>query len=141
MRLTLPKTSDLSVADATPRTTASVSSPWFILSPTLYCGLCTLMTCLLFLLVRISPTRHKCRRRCPILEALHLRKVTALLGAIQVALRPILDGSILLVSCSKMNGSIWLDSWSDSEAVFLGSLVILGGFVAMGQRVKNIIDV
>ena len=28
----------------------------------------------------------------------------------------------------------------DSEAVFLGSLVILGGFVAMGQRVKNIIE-
>ena len=67
--------------------------------------------------------------------------MTALLGAIQVALRPILDGSILLVSCSMMDGSIWLDSWSDSEAVFLGSLVILGGFVAMGQRVKNIIDV
>ena len=40
-----------------------------------------------------------------------------------------------------MDCSIWLDSLSDSEAVFLGSLVILGGFVAMGQRVKNTIDV
>ena len=29
-------------------------------------------------------------------------------------------------------------AWFDSEAVFLGSLVILGGFVAMGQRVKDI---
>ena len=29
-------------------------------------------------------------------------------------------------------------SWFYSEAVFLGSLVILGGFVAMGQRVKDI---
>ena len=99
------------------------------------------MKCLLFLLVWIDLTLYKCRRRCPILEALHLRKVTALLGAIQVALRPILDGSILLVSCSMMDGSIWLDSRSDSEAAFLGSLVILGGFVAMGQRVKNITDV
>ena len=95
MRLTLPKTFDLSVADATPEPIASVLNPWFILNLALYCGLCTLMMCLLFLLVQISPTRHKRRRRCPILEALHLRKVTALLGATQVVLRPILDCSIL----------------------------------------------
>ena len=48
--------------------------------------------------------------------------------------------SDLLVSFN-VRRPIWLDSLSDSEAVFLGSLVILGGFVAMGQRVKNIIDV
>ena len=44
--------------------------------------------------------------------------------------------SDLLVSFNARR-PIWLDSLSDSEAVFLGSLVILGGFVAMGQRVKN----
>ena len=42
---------------------------------------------------------------------------------------------------SNVRRPIWWDSLSDSEAVFLGSLVILGGFVAMGQRVKNTIDV
>ena len=99
------------------------------------------MKCLLFLLVWISLTLYKCRRRCPILEALHLRKVTALLGATQVVLRPIFDCSILCGSSSDHGLFDLLDSLFDSEAVFLGSLVILGGFVAMGQRVKNILDV
>ena len=99
------------------------------------------MKCLLCLLAWISLNLCRCRRSCPILEALRLRKVIALLGAIQVVLRPILDCSILCGSSSDYGLFDLLDSLFDSEAVFLGSLVILGGFVAMGQRVKNILDV
>ena len=99
------------------------------------------MKCLLYLLAWISLTLYKCRRSCPILEALHLRKVTALLGATQVVLRPIFDCSILCGTLPNHGLFDLLDSLFDSEAVFLGSLVILGGFVAMGQRVKNILDV
>ena len=65
----------------------------------------------------------------------------ALLGATQVVLRPIFDCSILCVTLPNHGLFDLLDSLFDSEAVFLGSLVILGGFVAMGQRVKNILDV
>ena len=101
MRLTLPKTSDLSVADATPEPIASVLNPWFTLNLTLYCGLCTLMMCLLFLLVQISPTRHKHRGGCPILEVLHLRKAIVPLGVTQVALRLILNVRFCLYSVKR----------------------------------------
>ena len=63
---------------------------------------------------------------------------------------PIMSCSIFVDSSSDFGSSdfqsllvqLWdarfIASWFDSEAVFLGSLVILGGFVAMGQRVKDI---
>ena len=99
------------------------------------------MKCLLRLLAWISLNLRRSRRVCSILEALRLRKVIVLLGAIQVVLRPIFDCSILCGTLPNHGLFDLLDSLFDSEAVFLGSLVILGGFVAMGQRVKNILDV
>ena len=88
---------------------------------------------------------------CSILETLRLGKVIVPLGSIPVISCPIIDCSIFVDPLSDFGLSdlqsllvrLWdarfTASWFDSEAVFLGSLVILGGFVAMGQRVKDII--
>ena len=86
MTLTLPKMFDLSVADAIPERIASVWNIWFISNLTLYCGLCTLTMRLSFLLVQMSPIRHRHRKSCPILEVLHLRKAIVPLGVTRVAL-------------------------------------------------------
>ena len=89
---------------------------------------------------------------CLILDTFSLKEVAAPLCSITKTFCPIMSLWIFFDLPSD-SGSFYFQSlldqlwdarfsasWFDSEAVFLGSLVILGGFVAMGQRVKNIIE-
>ena len=102
------------------------------------------------LVVWICDNLHGTNGVCSILETLRLGKVIVPLGSIPATSCPIIDCSIFVDSWSDFGLSDlqsllvrllkvrFTTSWFDSEAVFLGSLVILGGFVAMGQRVKDI---